>query len=530
MRSLLNEMAAVEVEAGNSAQMGNSASSVEDIVLSNGSDSKKEGTTLKIDPDFQKLLPILPQETIDGLRKSIQTDGCTDPIIVWKGQGIVIDGHNRLQICTELGIPYAVQEMEFESKEDAAKWIIERQINRRNLNTFQRIEASLMLYGEYFQDLAKKNRHEGASRGGKPKGKSYQDLDKTSKPVHVNVEIAKIAKTNPDYVSRVRSFLKDPDKNKQIIEKLRNEEMSLDSARYARDQGKRFEKRMAFNAQNLPFENGKEVLDTIICADVLDGLRKLPTGKVTLVLTSPPYCVDMNYGNDYKGEKIIDNRPWPEYCRWLKEVFIECKRILRPGGRCVINIDSIRTRDKEDRDRCYKRNIAKDIGNIMDEVGLNYFDEIAWVKPNINEKKNAWGSWCSPSHPAIRRNHEQLFIFSKDQWELPTETGETGVKTITEEDFLKLTWSFWNIHAETNPPFPHPAPFPVDLAEAVLKLLSYKSDWVVDCFSGTATTCVAAVRLNRHYTGIDISNNYCAEGKKRIEEELTKLNSMKKVA
>ena len=528
MRSLLNEMAAVEIEAENSVQMGNSISSVEDIVLSNGSDSKKEGTTLEIDPDFQKLLPILPQEAIDGLRQSIQKDGCTDPIIVWKNKGILLDGHNRLQICTELGIPYTIKEIEFETKDDAAKWIIARQINRRNLNIFQRIEASLSLYGEYFQDLAKKNRREGASRGGKAEEKAYQDLDTPSKPIHTNVEIAKLARTNPDYVSRVRSLLKEPIKNALLIEKLRQGQMTIDATRFMVDRNKKKDERDNFNRQNLLFENRNEVIDAVINADVIDGLRKIPDGKVSLIFTSIPYNNDLDYGRDLNGNLIIDNRPWAEYCQWLTDVFTEHKRVLRPGARCVINCDSISTRDEDEKGMYYKRPIIKDICNIMEKVGLLYRDEICWVKTNVGSKKSRWGSWLSASCPAIRREHEYLLVFSKDQWDLPNETGMDS--DLTDKEFIELTNSVWELPAETHPYFPHPAAFPVSLAERVIKLFSFPGDWVVDCFAGTFTTCVAAARLHRHYTGIDCNTNYCAKGKERIEEELANLNPMKNVA
>ena len=63
---------------------------------------------------------------------------------------------------------------------------------------------------------------------------------------------------------------------------------------------------------------------------------------------------------------------------------------------------------------------------------------------------------------------------------------------------------------------PRPAPFPVALAERVIRLYSYVDDVVLDPFMGSGTTAVAAVQNQRHYVGFDISEEYCTLAEERI--------------
>ncbi len=81
---------------------------------------------------------------------------------------------------------------------------------------------------------------------------------------------------------------------------------------------------------------------------------------------------------------------------------------------------------------------------------------------------------------------------------------------------MEATLSVWQIPPVSARKTGHPAPFPIELAERVIKLFSYAGDLVVDPFCGSGTTCVAARRLGRHYAGFDISPEYCALAEKRL--------------
>jgi hypothetical protein len=96
---------------------------------------------LTIDSEFRSLIPPLSEQEFALLRQQILDKGCLEPLYVWKNGGdrILLDGHNRRQICSENGVAFAVVEvLNLASREEAKLWILEHQAGRRNLNDDQR--------------------------------------------------------------------------------------------------------------------------------------------------------------------------------------------------------------------------------------------------------------------------------------------------------------------------------------------------------------------------------------------------------
>lgn len=91
-------------------------------------------TTPIVLEEFEQLVPPLTDDELDALTRSIAEVGCRDPLVVWRGRGILLDGHNRLRICRELLVPYRVVEYDFATEELAHDWIIDNQLSRRNLS------------------------------------------------------------------------------------------------------------------------------------------------------------------------------------------------------------------------------------------------------------------------------------------------------------------------------------------------------------------------------------------------------------
>jgi hypothetical protein len=87
--------------------------------------------TLSIDPEFKTLIPKLTDSEYGHLEKSIRMEGCRQPIIHW--HGVIVDGHNRYEICRRLGIDYQTEEKSFESREEVISWICLNQLSRRNI-------------------------------------------------------------------------------------------------------------------------------------------------------------------------------------------------------------------------------------------------------------------------------------------------------------------------------------------------------------------------------------------------------------
>ncbi len=113
-------------------------------------------------PEFQNLIPPLSAEELDQLQNSICADGCIDPLIVWKGKGILLDGHNRYAYCKANGIEFRVHELRFSDHNEARNWIILNQLGRRNLSP----EAATILRGKLY-NAAKKAVSNPDGLGGK---------------------------------------------------------------------------------------------------------------------------------------------------------------------------------------------------------------------------------------------------------------------------------------------------------------------------------------------------------------------------
>ena len=108
---------------------------------------------LEIDQEFKTLIRPLRRDEYLQLEVNLTIDGCREPIATWNN--IIVDGHNRYEICNRLHIPYAVREMPFENREQAIVWICTNQLGRRNISE----ETRRYLIGKQYEleKVARKN-------------------------------------------------------------------------------------------------------------------------------------------------------------------------------------------------------------------------------------------------------------------------------------------------------------------------------------------------------------------------------------
>lgn len=241
-------------------------------------------------------------------------------------------------------------------------------------------------------------------------------------------------------------------------------------------------------------------LNKIYCANSFEFLKQIPDNSIDIILTSPPY----NFNKDYN--KYDDNKLWEEYFdEFLKPILNECIRILKSGGRFIINIMPN-----------YSNYIPTHhiIVNYLREKNLIWRNEIIWEKNNYNCSYTTWGSWCSPSSPYMKTSWEFIEIMSKENIK------HSGIKNnidIIPEEFKKWTYAKWDIAPERNMhKYNHPAMFPEELVKRLLKLFSFKGDIVLDPFNGAGTTTKVSKILERNFIGIDISEEYCEIANNRL--------------
>jgi hypothetical protein len=122
--------------------------------------------SLKVNPAFQSLIPLQAKGEYTALEESIQAEGCRDPLLVWKGHSVVLDGHTRRELCIKHKKQVKVREIELPGEKAAVEYILQIQRQRRNLTR----EAMSYFRGAEYN--AVKETHGGNRRGRKSKGQS----------------------------------------------------------------------------------------------------------------------------------------------------------------------------------------------------------------------------------------------------------------------------------------------------------------------------------------------------------------------
>jgi len=255
----------------------------------------------------------------------------------------------------------------------------------------------------------------------------------------------------------------------------------------------------------------RTIANRIYCADSRH-LDMIEDGVVDLVICSPPYNVGKNYRNHN------DALPLGEYLALLRDVWAECRRVMRPGGRICVNVAGV--------DRQPYLPLQSYITQQLIELGFLMRGEIIWDKAASVGVSTAWGSWRSPSNPTLRDVHEFILVFCKEQFRLPARRslgeggeGAKGDTDLTSEEFTALTRSIWTFPTIAAQRVGHPAPFPVELPRRLIKLYSWKGGLVLDPFCGSGSTCVAAAQLGRLWIGVDVDPHYVELAGKRVTEE-----------
>jgi hypothetical protein len=236
---------------------------------------------LKIDPDLKSLIPPLQSSELEALEASIAAEGCRDAIVTW--QGVVIDGHNRYEICKRLGIDFSVVEREFKDRNDVKVWMIDNQQGRRNLTDGWRFEL-IQVKAKLLKAKGKANI--SANKGG------TTTLPKMGKVAHnTQQELATELGWSKGKVSRADVVWKEA--APEVKESVKAGEVSINQAYVEIKKQKQKEKR----EQVLHARSDDKARKTAKLSKSLFGVRRGDFREVlagvsecvSLVLTDPPY-------------------------------------------------------------------------------------------------------------------------------------------------------------------------------------------------------------------------------------------------
>jgi len=220
--------------------------------------------------------------------------------------------------------------------------------------------------------------------------------------------------------------------------------------------------------------------------------------SIDLIVTSPPYCVAVNY------ENYDDGIPYNEYLSFSRNWLRKCRNLVKNDGRLCLNIPL-------DKNKGGQQSVYADLTKIAKEEGWKYQSTIIWNEQNIS-KRTAWGSWLSASAPFVIAPVEVIVVLYKEFWGKQ----KKGKSDIVKSDFIEWTNGVWNFNGESKRRVGHPAPFPIELPKRCIRLFSYVGDVVLDPFLGSGTTLLACMETNRAGIGIEINKNYCDLAEKRL--------------
>ena len=263
-------------------------------------------TVPHIDPEFRKLIAPLTPEERRQLELNLVAEGCRDALVVWNE--ILLDGHNRFEICTRRRIPYRTCAVDLPSRESALLWIEENQVGRRNLSPDQRAAIAFRILKRRVAISKKERARKGGLAGGS--GRTKLSLVASVSTKQTSTRQREIAVAEFGVSSRqIRSVSEIAKCSMPLLEQIVAGTLTIKKARGQLVEENRRAKRQAAletNPKGCRIHTG----------DLSLLYRLIPDSSADLFLTDPPYQEDAIplYGS-------------------LAEV---AERKLKPGGLCAV--------------------------------------------------------------------------------------------------------------------------------------------------------------------------------------------------
>lgn len=254
----------------------------------------------------------------------------------------------------------------------------------------------------------------------------------------------------------------------------------------------------------------------LLIGDAREVLRSLPPDSVHLVLTSPPYWNLKRY-EDLPGQ-LGHVEDYEAFLDQLDRVWEEVFRVLVPGGRLIVVVGDVAVSRKR-----FGRHVVfplhADIQVRCRKLGFDNLNPILWLKhTNATLEANRPGFFLGkPYEPgAIIKTEVEYILMQRKPGGYRKPTPEQRERSrIPKELFHQWFRQLWDdIPGESTKV--HPAPFPLELAERLVRMFSFVGDTVLDPFAGTGTTLVAAARHGRHSIGIELVPRYAKLARERF--------------
>jgi 16S rRNA G966 N2-methylase RsmD len=458
-----------------SNRMLNQQATAKEVIESSFSSS----TTIKIDPKYCKLVNPVSNAEYEILKNSIRCKGLHLPIII-NQDNIILDGHNRLRICQELGIEPKFEVKEFSDQSQEKEFVIEINLKRRHLNSFQIAELEYKME-EIYRERAKQRSLSNLKNVNKEIDLSTAPNDATDDDANVQKEkeeetgkvseiIAKKTGLSHRTYERAKKIIEEG--SEDLKEQLRANKTTISKV-YDKIQRDRKRQELLSQLDNIQSSNNKNFENInykLIYGDFIEQSQKeIADSSVDLVLSDPPY------GREYL----------PLYHKLANLAL----RVLKPGGSLVFYVGHI----------------------ILDEV-IKIFDEFSLNKLNNSTNLQYW--WIlTVKHSGHHQKVYPRHVFAEWKpllWYIKGQRVNDLVISNTIGDYI-----------ESSPPskIEHKWQQSTIEAEYIIKNLTLENQTVLDPMMGSGTTGIASLNLRRKFIGIEIDTETFGIAKANINSK-----------
>ena len=263
-----------------------------------------------------------------------------------------------------------------------------------------------------------------------------------------------------------------------------------------------------------------------ICHGDARRMRDLRPGSVHLVLTSPPYWTLKEYRDSAGQMGHIES--YEEFLSELDKVWTHCYRALVPGGRLVCVVGDVCLSRRQNAGRHTVVPLHASIQEHCRLIGFDNLAPIIWHKISnaVYEVDNGPGFLGKPYEPnSVIKNDIEFILMERKPGGYRTPGTMTRVlSVISAENHRKWFQQIWSGLTGASTRY-HPAPYPLELADRLIRMFSFVGDTVLDPFLGTGTTTVAAAKAGRNSVGLEIDAHYFDLAHSRIVNEISSLFS-----
>lgn len=244
----------------------------------------------------------------------------------------------------------------------------------------------------------------------------------------------------------------------------------------------------------------------------------LPAESVDLVVTSPPYWTLKKYADHER--QLGDVQDYDQFLDELDEVWRRAYDALVPGGRMVMVVGDVNVSR-----RAYGRHLVFPLhASIQERCRLLGFDNLApiiWYKiANARYEMGAGGFYGKPYEPngVVKNDVEYILFQRKPGGYRKPELATRLLSLISASDHAEWFQQVWRMGGASTRD--HPAPFPLALAERLIRMFSFVGDTVFDPFLGTGTTSAAAAGCGRNSIGSEVDPGYFLQSVERVRRSV----------